>query len=83
MINDTNGMLNIIIAIGNVITISTAKANTKNASATLQNDGNMVLKEVYPNGSIVLWKRFDYPIDVLLLEMKLGMNLKTGHSFLG
>ncbi|KAL6508900.1 hypothetical protein OROHE_021459 [Orobanche hederae] len=55
---------------------------TRNTSATLLANGNFVLEELNPDGSIkrVLWQSFDYPTDTLLPGMKLGINLKTGHQ---
>ncbi|KAM0066881.1 putative protein kinase RLK-Pelle-DLSV family [Helianthus debilis subsp. tardiflorus] len=56
---------------------------TRNASVTLLNTGNLVLRELNPNGSVkqILWQSFDYPTDALLPGMKLGINLKTGHKW--
>ncbi|KAM0066672.1 putative protein kinase RLK-Pelle-DLSV family [Helianthus debilis subsp. tardiflorus] len=56
---------------------------TRNASVTLLNTGNLVLREMHPNGSVkqILWQSFDYPTDALLPGMKLGINLKTGHKW--
>ncbi|EXB99123.1 G-type lectin S-receptor-like serine/threonine-protein kinase [Morus notabilis] len=50
-----------------------------NSIATLENSGNLVVKELSSNGSVkrVLWESFDYPIDMLLPRMKLGKNLRT------
>ncbi|GKG17201.1 G-type lectin S-receptor-like serine/threonine-protein kinase, partial [Tanacetum coccineum] len=49
----------------------------------LLDSGNLVVQELYPDGSIkeVLWQSFDYPTDTLLPGMKLGTNLKTGHRW--
>ncbi|KAF3447844.1 hypothetical protein FNV43_RR08550 [Rhamnella rubrinervis] len=60
------------------------RAGGGNTSATLQDDGNFVLREVNSNGSHgrVLWQSFDYPTDTLLPGMKLGVNHKTGRSWL-
>ncbi|GJW63290.1 G-type lectin S-receptor-like serine/threonine-protein kinase CES101 [Tanacetum coccineum] len=56
---------------------------TRNASVRLLDSGNLVVQELYPDGSIkeVLWQSFDYPTDTLLPGMKLGTNLKTGHRW--
>ncbi|PWA64129.1 hypothetical protein CTI12_AA348100 [Artemisia annua] len=54
----------------------------RNASVTLLDTGNLVLRELYADGAVkqVLWQSFDYPTDTLLPGMKLGVNLKTGHK---
>ena len=52
-------------------------------SATLQDNGNLVLQEVNSNGSAgrILWESFDYPADTLLPGMKLGVNHRTGRNW--
>lgn len=59
------------------------RAGGANTSATLQDDGNFVLREVNSNGSDgrMLWESFDYPTDTLLPGMKLGVNHKTGRNW--
>nr|XP_048319550.1 G-type lectin S-receptor-like serine/threonine-protein kinase At1g67520 [Ziziphus jujuba var. spinosa] len=54
-----------------------------NASATLLENGNFVLREMNSNGSSgrVLWQSFDYPTDTLLPGMKLGVNHKIGRNW--
>ncbi|KAH7571808.1 hypothetical protein JRO89_XS04G0147600 [Xanthoceras sorbifolium] len=57
--------------------------SNSNVTATLLDSGNLVLREVGVDGITgpVLWQSFDYPSNMLLPEMKLGMNLKTGHEW--
>ncbi|XP_020535352.1 G-type lectin S-receptor-like serine/threonine-protein kinase CES101 [Jatropha curcas] len=51
--------------------------------ATLLDSGNLILSELYSNGSIksLLWQSFDYPTHTLLPGMKLGFNLHTAHNW--
>ncbi|OMO66736.1 hypothetical protein COLO4_30394 [Corchorus olitorius] len=66
-----------------IITLYSASGSVKNASATLQDDGNFVLSQLNSDGSKgrVLWQSFDYPTDTFLPGMKLGINLKTGFGW--
>ncbi|KAL2462693.1 G-type lectin S-receptor-like serine/threonine-protein kinase CES [Forsythia ovata] len=79
---DTDGKLKIMYNGGNVL-ISNSAPIARNASATLQDDGNFVLREMNLNGSIngTLWQSFDYPTDTFLPGMKLGIDFKTGHHW--
>ncbi|XP_058732672.1 G-type lectin S-receptor-like serine/threonine-protein kinase At1g67520 [Vicia villosa] len=44
--------------------------------------GNFVLEQLHPNGTTsLLWQSFDYPSDILIPAMKLGVNRKTGHNW--
>ncbi|CAL5353487.1 unnamed protein product [Camellia sinensis] len=56
----------------------------QNSSATLNDSGNFVVTELNTDGSAKqdLWQSFDYPTDTLLPGMKLGVNFKTGQSWL-
>ncbi|CAL4925940.1 unnamed protein product [Urochloa decumbens] len=45
-----------------------------NATAQLQDDGNLVLRA----GGVVAWQSFDHPTDTLLPGMKLGIDFRTG-----
>lgn len=58
-------------------------SGTNNTVATLYDNGNFVLKEVNFDGSTkrVLWQSFDYLMDTLLPDMKLGINHKTGQTW--
>ncbi|KAJ4842920.1 hypothetical protein Tsubulata_005904 [Turnera subulata] len=52
-------------------------------TATLLDTGNLVVRQLSTNGTTgrILWQSFDYPHNVLLPGMKLGMNLKTGQNW--
>lgn len=68
-VNATDGMLTIIYSGGNIILPTTWSAGYRkiNTSATLHDDGNLVLRQVHPSSSTsgrVLWQSFDYPIDI-------------------
>nr|XP_048319551.1 G-type lectin S-receptor-like serine/threonine-protein kinase At1g67520 [Ziziphus jujuba var. spinosa] len=81
---DGTGKLMINHKEGNLIEIYHGNESTAvNTSLTLQNDGNLVLREVSSKGSSgrVLWQSFDYPTDTLLPGMKLGVNHKTGRKW--
>ncbi|KAI4355651.1 hypothetical protein L6164_004401 [Bauhinia variegata] len=66
-----------------IVVYKSDAAQAINASATLQDNGNFVLRETYPDGSTkrVLWKSFDYPNNILLPGMRLGINWGTGHKW--
>ncbi|XP_076929466.1 G-type lectin S-receptor-like serine/threonine-protein kinase At1g67520 [Bidens hawaiensis] len=84
LIVDVNGKLSILSSAGTVLDLfSPTPLATRNASVTLLGSGNLVLRELHPDGSVkrVLWQSFDYPTDTLLPGMKLGINLKTGHRW--
>ncbi|XP_019191698.1 PREDICTED: G-type lectin S-receptor-like serine/threonine-protein kinase CES101 [Ipomoea nil] len=81
LIIDAHGKLK-ISHVGGMITVSNVSTMSgNNVGATLLDSGNLVVREVHGNGSFggVFWQSFDYPTDVLLPGMKLGVNLKTGH----
>ncbi|KAM0006720.1 putative non-specific serine/threonine protein kinase [Helianthus debilis subsp. tardiflorus] len=84
LIINVNGKLSILSGGGIVLDLfNPTLLVTRNASVTLLDTGNLVLQELHPDGSVkgVLWQSFDYPTDTLLLGMKLGINLKTGHRW--
>ncbi|KAL8233758.1 hypothetical protein R6Q59_019858 [Mikania micrantha] len=84
LIIDFNGKLSILSGGGTVLDLfSPTRLVARNATVTLLNTGNLVLRELHPNGSLMqdLWQSFDYPTDTLLPGMKLGINLKTGHNW--
>ena len=78
---DNNGTLKIVRQGESPIILYSS--GTNNTLATLYDNGNFVLKEVNFDGSTksVLWQSFDYLMDILLPEMKLGVNHKTGHTW--
>ncbi|KAK9282572.1 hypothetical protein L1049_005493 [Liquidambar formosana] len=89
-ISDASGVLHIdhsgklIISSNGASPIVFSSIQTaSNASATLLDSGNFILRELNSDGSIkrVLWQSFDYPTNVLLPGMKLGINFKTGHNW--
>ncbi|KAH6758801.1 lectin protein kinase family protein [Perilla frutescens var. frutescens] len=65
------------------ITVSDCSPTDKNTTATILDNGNLVLRMHNPDGSInrTMWQSFDYPTDTLLPGMKLGINFKTGHNW--
>ncbi|GLU14530.1 hypothetical protein SLE2022_310920 [Rubroshorea leprosula] len=92
---DGNGNLKILAGETEVITLYSTKASI-NASAILQKDGNFVLRQLNPDGSVkgILWQSFEHPTDTLLPGMKVGItknlrseisnnSLASGHFTLG
>ncbi|KAF8393356.1 hypothetical protein HHK36_021599 [Tetracentron sinense] len=85
-ISDTYGVLTIdgdgklkIVHGNETLVVLNSDQTTTNATATLEDTGNFVMREV--NSKRVLWQSFDYPTNTLLPGMKLGVNLKTGHRW--
>nr|KAJ0220903.1 hypothetical protein LSAT_V11C200073840 [Lactuca sativa] len=81
---DVHGKLSILSGGGTVVDLfSPTTPGRRNASATLLDNGNFILQELYPDGSVkrILWQSFDYPTDTLLPGMKLGIDHKTGHRW--
>ncbi|KAF3447843.1 hypothetical protein FNV43_RR08549 [Rhamnella rubrinervis] len=80
---DSMGKLIVKYNGGDHTDIYAGRAGGGKTSATLQDDGNFVLREVNSYGSDgrVLWQSFDYPTDALLPGMKLGVNHKTGRNW--
>lgn len=80
---DADGLLKILHGGGSPILLN-ANAAAPNSIATLENDGNFMVRELDSDGSTkrVLWQSFDYPKDTLLPGMKLGMNFKTQHKWM-
>ncbi|KAI3762927.1 hypothetical protein L1987_53369 [Smallanthus sonchifolius] len=84
LIIDVHGKFSILSSGGTVVDLYTpAPLIACNVSAKLLDTGNLVLRELHPDGSVkrVLWESFDYPTDTLLPGMKLGINHKTGHRW--
>ncbi|KAF5809009.1 putative protein kinase RLK-Pelle-DLSV family [Helianthus annuus] len=84
LIIDGNGKFSILSSGGTVLDLFRPPALiASNVSVTLLDSGNLVLRNLHPDGSVkqVLWQSFDYPTDTLLPGMKLGINLKTGHRW--
>ncbi|RHN40740.1 putative protein kinase RLK-Pelle-DLSV family [Medicago truncatula] len=79
---DYSGVLKIESQNRKPIIIYSSPQPTNNTVATMLDAGNFVLQQFLPNGSMsVLWQSFDYPSDVLIPMMKLGVNRKTGHNW--
>nr|GEZ28687.1 G-type lectin S-receptor-like serine/threonine-protein kinase CES101 [Tanacetum cinerariifolium] len=81
---DDHGKLSIFSSGGTVLDLFTHTLLVKrNTSVTLLDSGNLVLHELFLDGSVkqVLWQSFDYPTDTLLLGMKLGINFRSGHRW--
>ncbi|XP_008226124.1 PREDICTED: G-type lectin S-receptor-like serine/threonine-protein kinase At1g67520 isoform X1 [Prunus mume] len=80
---DQNNTLKITHKDGEPVVLYSASetSNANNIVATLLDSGNFVLQELSFDGSPnrVLWQSFDFPVDVLLPGMKLGLNHKSGH----
>ncbi|KAK9937438.1 hypothetical protein M0R45_014230 [Rubus argutus] len=78
-----NNTLKITHSDGDAVVLYSPSSETINSSvvATLMDSGNFVLEEMSSDGSAkrVLWQSFDYPGDVLLPGMKLGVNHNSGH----
>nr|GEX44388.1 G-type lectin S-receptor-like serine/threonine-protein kinase CES101 [Tanacetum cinerariifolium] len=80
---DVHGKLSLLSREATVLDLFSPTLVKRNASVTLLDSGNLVLQELFPDGSQkkVLWQSFDYPTDTLLPGMKLGINRKTGHRW--
>ncbi|KAF5480910.1 hypothetical protein F2P56_001614 [Juglans regia] len=76
---DGDGLLKILHDGGSPIPLN-ANKTAPNSIAALENSGNLVVKELNPDGSTkrILWESFDYPTNTLLPGMKLGISYKTG-----
>lgn len=81
VVDDTDGLLKLSYNEWS-ITISDCSPTTENTTATILDNGNLVLRMHNPDGSInrTMWQSFDYPTDTLLPGMKLGTNFRTGHN---
>ncbi|GKV43379.1 hypothetical protein SLEP1_g50677 [Rubroshorea leprosula] len=79
-----HGNLKILARETEVITLYSTKASI-NASAILLDDGNFVLRQLNPDGSVkgTLWQSFEHPMDTLLPGVKLGIttNLTSRISY--
>ncbi|KAK9289966.1 hypothetical protein L1049_008128 [Liquidambar formosana] len=75
---DTTGKLLIQSKGGDPILLNSDQGSG-NVTATLQDTGNFVVAD--ETEKRVLWQSFDYPTDMLLPGMKLGVNLKTGRNW--
>ncbi|KAI4323223.1 hypothetical protein L6164_022846 [Bauhinia variegata] len=67
-----------------IILYSSTEAANITCIASLFDTGNFVLQQLYLNGSVksILWQSFDNPSLGLVQGMKLGVNHKTGQSWL-
>ncbi|GKD62766.1 G-type lectin S-receptor-like serine/threonine-protein kinase, partial [Tanacetum coccineum] len=80
MINPDNGKLIITTQETTLFNISDNVAGSStNLIATLEDNGNFVLKRKTSNQTI--WQSFDHPTNVLLPGMKLGSDLETGKTW--
>ncbi|XP_058094662.1 G-type lectin S-receptor-like serine/threonine-protein kinase At4g27290 isoform X2 [Magnolia sinica] len=70
-----DGNLAVLIVGWPAFPITNASTVVNSTSATLLDNGNLVLKD---NQDRVLWQSFDYPTDTMLPGMKIGLNRKTG-----
>ncbi|GJT84603.1 G-type lectin S-receptor-like serine/threonine-protein kinase [Tanacetum coccineum] len=80
MINPDNGKLIITTRETTLVNISDNLAGSStNLTATLEDNGNFVLKSETSDQTI--WQSFDHPTNVLLPGMKLGSDLETGKTW--
>ncbi|XP_042971495.1 G-type lectin S-receptor-like serine/threonine-protein kinase CES101 [Carya illinoinensis] len=79
---EADGQLRIVNSGGSPIPLN-SKQTAPNSTATLDNSGNFIVKDLNPDGSTkrILWESFDYPTDTLLPGMKLGINNITGKEW--
>ncbi|CAL1382710.1 unnamed protein product [Linum trigynum] len=68
------------------VIINPSQKNTSNndVALTLLDSGNLVVRRVNSRGipfGSALWQSFDYPHNMLLPGMKLGMNFRTGQTW--
>ncbi|CAN1189067.1 G-type lectin S-receptor-like serine/threonine-protein kinase CES101 [Linum perenne] len=77
----SDGNLRLVNGRGDRITNVSSAVVSGPTSAILMDTGNLVLRELNPNGTVKreVWQSFDYPTDTLLPGMKLGANLRSGH----
>ncbi|XP_058779674.1 G-type lectin S-receptor-like serine/threonine-protein kinase CES101 [Vicia villosa] len=77
-----SGVLKIEFQYRKEIIIYSSPQPINNTVATMLDTGNFVLEQLHPNGTkTLLWQSFDYPADILIPAMKLGVNRKTGHNW--
>ncbi|KAK7405402.1 hypothetical protein VNO78_06671 [Psophocarpus tetragonolobus] len=77
-----SGVLKIESQRGKPIILYSPPQPINNTVATLLDTGNFALQQFHSNGTnTTLWQSFDYPYDILLPTMKLGVNHKTGHNW--
>ncbi|CAI9285033.1 unnamed protein product [Lactuca saligna] len=80
MIHPDTGKLIIASGETTLVNISDNKFTPgDNLTATLSSTGNFKLKNETDNQT--LWQSFDYPTNLLLPGMKIGVNIKTGQSW--
>ncbi|CAA7409158.1 unnamed protein product [Spirodela intermedia] len=73
-----DGNISVLDSEGSVVWSSNASAISGNATAVLQDDGNLVLRA--EEGSAVVWQSFDHPTDTLLPGMKLRRSSQSNLS---
>ncbi|KAJ7962987.1 putative Receptor protein kinase [Quillaja saponaria] len=67
-----------------IVLYSSSLEAATNTSLTLTDKGNVILREMNPDGSVkrdFVWQSYDYPTDTLFPGMKLGINKRTGQRW--
>ncbi|KAM7510562.1 hypothetical protein LguiB_009437 [Lonicera macranthoides] len=77
-IDNTTGKL-VIAAEGRIIFNVSDQGVTRDTSATLEDSGNLVLRDEVENR--IVWQSFDHPNNALLPGMKLGYNVRSGQNW--
>nr|KYP44752.1 Cysteine-rich receptor-like protein kinase 10 [Cajanus cajan] len=84
---DQHGNLKIISNVANstfmLYNSSESYNNSSTISAILQDNGNLMLREMNQDGSLkrLLWQSFDHPTDTFIPGMKLGFDRRTGQNW--
>ncbi|XP_021749908.1 G-type lectin S-receptor-like serine/threonine-protein kinase At4g27290 [Chenopodium quinoa] len=74
-----NSVLKLFNGSGGVLWSTNTTRLVKNPIAKILDNGNLVIRDQDDdNPDNILWRSFDYPIDTMLPEMKLGRDLVTG-----
>ncbi|KAL2333259.1 hypothetical protein Fmac_014472 [Flemingia macrophylla] len=84
---DQHGNLKVTSNVGNstfmIYNSSEGYNNSSTISAILQDNGNLMLREMNQDGSLkrLLWQSFDYPTDTFIPGMKLGFDRRTNQNW--